>query len=251
MRRTSDLSRRSAALLLLAAPWGLRAAAAPPAGDAAAAALLARVDAVSRVPDAHLVLDVKVTDARGDTATRVIEIWQQGDARRLVKMVEPARLRGVGLLVNGDDIHLFLPAYPPARRVTGSGKADAFLGTDFAVEDLARTAWAPGHVARTEPVSPSGDRALRLTPTGGGPDILLTVGDDDVIRSATHFDAGGAPRRRIGFSDVRAVHGVLLAHRMLVEDLRARRRTEASLRSAAVGQGVDPSRFTLASLESP
>ncbi len=46
-------------------------------------------------------------------------------------------------------------------------------------------------------------------------------------------------------------NGAMLAHRMLVEDLRARRRTEATLRSATVGQGVDPARFTLATLESP
>jgi hypothetical protein len=250
MSATFAFSRRTALLAIAAGLTGLHAIAAP-AADPAAAALLARVDAVSRVPDAHLVLDVRVTDARGDTATRVIEIWQQGDDRRLVKMVEPARLKGVGLLVRGDDLHLFLPAYPPARRVTGSGRADAFLGTDFAVEDLARTAWAPNHRARFDPPAPDGGRALRLTPNGGGPDVLLTVGEDDVIRSATHFDAGGAPRRRIVFSDVRAVNGAMLAHRMLVEDLRARRRTEATLRSATVGQGVDPARFTLATLESP
>ena len=109
------------------------------AADEAGDTWLTRIDKTARVDDAHLVLDVEVTDAKGRTNPRTIEIWQKGDERRLVRMVAPARLAGIGLLVSpGEKTHLYLPQYPPARLVVGSKRADAFMGTDFAIEDLSR-----------------------------------------------------------------------------------------------------------------
>ena len=91
---------------------------------------------------------MNVTDARGRTHPRTIEIWQKGDDRRLVRMIAPARLSGIGLLVSpGETTHLFLPQYPPARRVVGSKRADAFMGTDFAVEDLSRLTYGDTYSA--------------------------------------------------------------------------------------------------------
>ena len=60
---------------------------------------------------------------------------QTGDHSRLVRL-SSARLKGVGLLVTEEDnLHLFLPQYPPARRVLTV--IVLTFGTDFAVDDLA------------------------------------------------------------------------------------------------------------------
>ena len=48
-----------------------------------------------------------------------------------------------------------LPQYPPSRRVVGSSRADSFMGTDFAIDDLARLSYAQTYHAEIK------DQSLR------------------------------------------------------------------------------------------
>lgn len=240
-------SRALGMLLSLGVFFGSTHAHADEAGDA----WLARIDETSRVSDAHLVLDITVEDSRNGPQKRTLEIWQRGDDQRLVRLTAPQRLAGVGLLVtHGDVLHLFLPAYPPARRVTGSGRGDAFLGTDFALEDLSRLRYASAYsavVGGTE-----GDLTrLDLTPNDGKGAVRLWVGADAVVRRIEHDDRKGRTVRRLELGDIRPVGGVPLAHQLSVTDLVRERKTSAVIRAATVGEGVDEERFTVTWLERP
>jgi len=214
---------------------------------------LSRIDAAASVEDAHMLLDLVVTDSSGEQATREIEIWQSGDEQRLVRMTAPARLKGVGLLVtHGDALHLFLPRYPPARRVVGNSRADAFMGTDFAIDDLSRLQLADDYEA--EVLGEDGDLTrLLLNPTARDDETSLKiwVGSDNVIRKLEHLDADGAPTRRITMTEIQDVGGVMLAHDLMVEDLQRFRTTRATLRNVTVNQGVDEGLFTVSNLENP
>ncbi len=219
--------------------------------DDAGDAWLRRIDETGAVTDAHLVLDVTVADARNDAQQRTLEIWQRGADERLVRLTAPRRLAGVGLLVtHGDVLHLFLPAYPPARRVTGSGRGDAFLGTDFALEDLSRLRYSDAYTATVGGIEGDLTR-LDLTPTDGKGAVRLWVGADAVVRRIEHDDKKGRTVRRLTLDDVRTVGGVPLAHHLTVTDLLRDRRTEAVIREATVGAGVEAERFTVTWLERP
>lgn len=217
------------------------------------AAWLSHIDAAAAVQDAHMTLELTVTDPRGESASRTIEIWQRGDSQRLVRMTAPSRLRGVGLLVtHGETLHLFLPQFPPARRVVGSSRADAFLGTDFAVDDLARIRYTGAYTAAVAGTEGALTR-LTLTPLQktGDAQILAWVGADGVVRRLDHLDGKGQVTRRLTMSDVREEGGVPLAHRLEVQDLVRGRSTVAVLQSAAINQGLPETLFTVANLESP
>ena len=237
---------------LLGAIWllvAIPAAAAPETG----ADWLDHIDEVARVDDAHMVLELTVTDARGEQAARTIEIWQKGEDKRLVRMAEPTRLKGVGLLVtHGDALHLFLPQYPPARRVVGNKRADAFMGTDFAVDDLARIGFADDYAAEIVGVEEDLTR-LTLTPRldTGDAAVEIWVGDDGVIRRLDHIDKRGEVTRRLTMSDVRAEGETPLAHRMEVVDLKRSRSTVAVLQAADLNQGLSDELFTVSALENP
>ena len=214
---------------------------------------LGHIDSVARVDDAHMVLELTVTDSRGEQAGRTIEIWQKGDDKRIVRMVEPTRLKGVGLLVtHGDALHLFLPQYPPARRVIGSKRADAFMGTDFAVDDLARIGFAEDYDAEIIGAE-DGLTRLKLTPRvdTGSAQVDLWVGEDGVIRRLDHLDKRGAVTRRLTMDDVRLEGETLLAHRLEVVDLKRTRSTVAVLQSAVLEQGLSDELFTVSALENP
>jgi hypothetical protein len=216
---------------------------------------LRRIDTATKVDDAHVILDIIVTDKRGQTAPRTLEIWQKGTDHRLVRMKAPARLAGVGLLVRpGDSLHLFLPAYPPARRVVGSNRSDAFMGTDFAMEDLSRMTWADRFEA--DVVAVEADHThLKLIPREdtGDAEVHLWVGPNDeaVVRRVEHIDAKGRLSRRLTMAEFRTVGGVPMAHQIKVEDLIRSRTTEASIRAVEVGAGVSDQVFTVTALEQP
>ena len=220
---------------------------ADPAGDA----WLERIDKTAHIEEAHLVLALTVTDARGRTHARTIEIWQKGDTHRLVRMVAPARLAGIGLLVSpGGQTHLFLPQYPPARRVIGSKRADAFMGTDFAIEDLSRLTYADAYTATVQ------DEADDLTHLVLHPidapeaaHIDLWVGPDSVVRRVAHHDANGRISRTLELSDVRDVAGVRLPHQIRVHDTQRNRVTHAQIQHIDTDAGIDDAIFSVTQLE--
>ena len=219
--------------------------------DAAGDEWLARVDETARVEDAHLLLDVTVTDAKGRKSPRTIEIWQKGDDRRLVRMVAPARLAGIGLLVSpGEKTHLYLPQYPPARLVVGSKRADAFMGTDFAIEDLSRLTYADTYTAI---VGADEDGLTQLVLTHKtDPKAAPThiwVDQDAVVHRVVHFDAKGSPARALEMADIRPVASAMLPHHIRVTDSKRGRVTEAHIQQIRVGSGIEDAMFSVTQLE--
>lgn len=218
---------------------------------------LAQADAAaSPADDTHVVMEVQLTDSKGREATRTMEIWQKGADRRMVRLTEPPRLAGVGLLVGADDVvHLYLPSYDRTRRVIGDQRGDAFMGTDISMEDLARTAFADEYSA--ELVSEDADKVvLMLTPLDPKAHehvrsrLELRAGDQ-LWTTLEHLDAQGQPLRRVTLGDFREVDGYQFAHSMKVEDLERQRVTEATATEVAFDRGLDDELFTLTNLSRP
>jgi outer membrane lipoprotein-sorting protein len=212
---------------------------------------LARIDQAAKVKDAHLILDVRVTDSRGRTHPRTIEIWQKGDDKRLVRMISPARLAGIGLLVTpGDTTHLFLPQYPPAKRIVGSKKADAFMGTDFAIEDLSRMTYGQSYTA-TLGGEHNGLTQLILKSSVDRDERNkhLWVDQHAIIHRVEHLDDSGAPTRTLDMSDVREVGPLKIPHHIRVTDLKRNRVTEASIIQIDVDSGIQDAIFSVTQLE--
>jgi len=226
----------------------------PAQADEAGEGWLRRIDSAAAVSDAHLRLALQVTDSRGKTAAREIEIWQKGTDKRLVRMVSPARLKGVGLLVGAQDmLHLFLPSYPPSRRVIGSKRADAFMGTDFAIEDLSRMTYVGRFDAAVMGTEGPHTR-LELTPTGGDQptqQIWVASSGVPVVHRIDHLDEGGAVSRRLNMDDFRAVGGTHIAHQMTVLDLARSRSTQAEVVQIEIGTELQDRIFTVTHLERP
>lgn len=212
---------------------------------------LDRIDRTARVASAHLVLDVVVTDSRGRQNPRTIEVWQKGDDKRLVRMVAPARLAGIGLLVSpGEKTHLFLPQYPPARLVVGSKRADAFMGTDFAIEDLSRLTYSSTYTAtlgETDGDLTQLTLSQRVDP--GAPKTHLWVDDDAVVKRVVHLDKDGNALRELNLSDVQRVGAALLAHTIEVKDTKKGRTTRARIREISVDADIDDAMFSVTELE--
>ena len=221
---------------------------------------LAEMDAsAARTADAHVVLDVTVVDKRGGEASRTMEVWQKGTHKRMVRLTAPARLAGVSLLLSEDTVHLYLPAYGRARRVIGEQRGDAFLGTDFSVEDLSRITFADAFTAELQGVA-DGYADLLLTPRSPDehPDAALRVRvreADALPTRIDHLDASGAVTRRVTMGDFRDVpageSARAMAHQMEVEDLAGGRRSRAQITAVTLDQGLGDALFTTTALMRP
>ncbi len=218
---------------------------------------LAQVDtAASPADDTHVVMQVAMKDSKGREVSRTMEIWQKGSDKRLVRLTDPPRLAGVGLLVGADDVvHLYLPSYDRTRRVIGDQRGDAFMGTDISMEDLARTSFAEEYTA--ELVSEGAEQVeLMLTPIdpkahSHAKSRLVLRTADQLWTRLEHLDADGATLRRVELSDFRQVDGYQFAHTMQVDDLERERTTTATATEVAFDSGLDDELFTVTSLSRP
>lgn len=219
-----------------------------------AAAILARVDAAAaRSADVTTTLEIVIHDGRGNESQRVLRVWQKGDDRRLVQFLEPARVAGVGLLATGEDtIHLYLPTYERTRRVSGKARGDAFMGTNFSVDELTRMGFADEYTASVM-AEDEMHVQLRLDPIVPGDHTHAHVWmwvrrEDDLFDRLDYFDHDGEVYRRLTLDDVRLQGEHPVAHHIEIENLRTGRKTVAMVRDVTFDTGLEDERFTTRSL---
>lgn len=134
------------AIIVLAAALcpTLFAPAAPAAGERLdGRAVMERLDDSQRT-EGHYAEGLVTVEEKGRTREKAWREWRLGwgaDARGLVQFLEPAEVRGVGLLTIGhsgrpDEQWFYAPAMDRHRRIARVEKSTRFLGTHFTFEDL-------------------------------------------------------------------------------------------------------------------
>jgi hypothetical protein len=203
--------------------------------------------------DAQLRLEVSVEKGNGKTVQRSLEVWQRGQKERKVRMTAPARLAGVTLLVVEDgSIYSYLPAYRRSRRVVGDQRGDAFMGTDFSMEDLSRLGFAEEFTA--EVVSSTATQTeLLLTALDSSahryPKLRIQADNQTFLPTLIeHLDEAGIAHRRLILDDVRPVNGHPFAFRIQLEDLDRKRHCTAIVQQIQVDQGLDDRHFQVSEL---
>ncbi len=89
---------------------------------------------------------MRLLDKEGkEEGKRKMRVWFKSqtddDAKLMIKFMEPANIRGTGLLTileksKDPDQWLYLPAYKKIRRVKSGNESESFLGTDFTMADI-------------------------------------------------------------------------------------------------------------------
>lgn len=179
------------------------------------------------VPSEIARLNMHLHDRKGRVRKRamVTHVKQdaQGNNRILLKFLEPADIRNVGLLTweqgegKKDDQWLYLPAAGRVKRIAGATKRSQFMGTDLAYEDLqpenlSRNTYSvkgsetlDGKVCWVVEALPAGkeDRSQ----TGYGRRVLWIRKDDLVTVKAAFYNHGGTLVKTARFDDVVKIAG--------------------------------------------
>jgi hypothetical protein len=88
--------------------------------------------------------EMMLVDGKGNEQARVLKFLTKEDADGrdfLAVFLEPDDVRGTALLAKMPDrgkseLYLYLPAAGAMQRISGAGKKNAFMGSDFTFEDL-------------------------------------------------------------------------------------------------------------------
>lgn len=252
---------------------GLLVALALALGAEAAPALTGRevmdnVDKRNRAQDEVFTSKMTIISARGIQRERELithlKAAEGDDDKTLMRFLAPADVKGAGLLIiedGADDTQwLYLPSLRKTRRIAGSAKANAFMGSTFSnydmrTENLAIHAYElkgevehDGRPCYVVFATPKDDDAAETT--GYGRRELLVDKERWVVLKCSFFDRELKPLKTALASGFHQVDGLWREGAIACENVDGER-TVMEHTSREVNTGIADSAFTKRELESP
>lgn len=241
MRASKSVVVVLAAVLGLALPAG----AVPDGADRPdGRAVMQRLDDSQRTESQYAEGLVTVED-KGRVREKAWREWRLGwgaEARGLVQFLEPAEVRGVGLLTLGhaaraDEQWFYAPAMDRHRRIARIEKSTRFLGTHFTYEDMQPRDIDDHDYRRLDDAEVEGEPCYRIE-ARPRPEtesqyskLIFWIRRDPLVTVRVEGYVDGKLRRTFRASDVRTVEGIATAHRWEVDDEKRSGRTTLVLRN--------------------
>jgi hypothetical protein len=185
---------------------------------------------------------------------------EAGLSKSLVRFMAPAELRGAGFLQvqhkdADDDRYLYLPDLGRARRISGSVRTSAFMGTDFSYADLDRRDLREGAAAFTKDETVDGRPCYGVVVTPSRKDsdysrIELAIARDTFLPLRMKmFDRAGVLWKQFHAEQTRRVDGQWFITRSTMADEVHGHRTLLILDEVAVRNVFPDGLFSVKSLE--
>ena len=203
-----------------------------------------------------------VVEEKGKTKSKSWRSWHLGwgaDAKGLIQFLEPAEVKGVGLLTISRaglpaEQWFYAPAIDRDRRVAKQEKSTRFLGTHFTYEDMEERA-IDGYAYTLEgEEAVAGAPCFKVTavPVPGKESqyskLVFWVLEDRYVTIRIEAYVAGEKRRLFEGADVRDVSGVPIVHSWTLTDTKREGTTRLTLANVKINPGVDPSIFTVAGM---
>jgi outer membrane lipoprotein-sorting protein len=234
-----------------------KAAAAPAKPSSAQLqALLTQVDDSGRSNSSHVMMSMRVKTKRFARAMKM-ETWSKGKEHSLIRLLEPAKDRGVATLKVGDKLWNYLPNTDRVMRVPSAMMSGAWMGSHISNDDLVKEyrlsedytfALAPGSKAVG-----SDQYTIRCTPKPATPVVWgyvdVSVRADGVPLKQEFFSEKGKKVRTMTYSEIKEVSGIKVPHKMVIKpEDKPNEFTEMVFHTMELDIAVDESLFSLQSL---
>jgi hypothetical protein len=220
------------------------------------AELLTLVDDSARGESSQATIEMKVKTRRYTRSMRM-EVWSKGSERSLIRILEPAKDRGVATLKVNKDLWNYLPNADRTMRVPSAMMSGSWMGSHFSNDDLVREsrlsedytyALAPGS-------APLGSRqvSIRCTPKADTPVVWGYV---DVVTSSAgvpvrqdFYSEKGVKVRTFSYGDLKTIGGQRVPMRMTVAvHGKPNESTEIIFHDLKLDPALDDSLFSLQAL---
>jgi outer membrane lipoprotein-sorting protein len=201
-------------------------------------------------------------EEKGKTKSKAWRSWRLGwgpDAKGLIQFLEPAEVKGVGLLTisyagKPSDQWFYAPVIDRDRRVAKQEKSTRFLGTHFTYEDMEERD-VDAYTYTLDGEEPVGGAACFKVTAVPKPDeesqyskLVFWVLEDRFVTIRVETYVTGEKRRLFEGSDVRDVAGIPIVHKWSLTDTKRGGVTRLTLENVRVNPPVDGSIFTVAGM---
>jgi hypothetical protein len=158
----------------------------------------------------------------------LLEAWSRGDEEFLVRILEPAKDRGVATLKSGEDIWNYLPRVDRTIKIPSSLMGEGWMGSHLTNDDLVKESRVERDYdfsllerrrveGETRLVIEAVPRPEAAVVWGR---IVYEIGEELLLpRETVYYDEEGRERRRMRFGQVRDLGGKRLPTRVEVTPL--------------------------------
>jgi outer membrane lipoprotein-sorting protein len=218
--------------------------------------LMEMLDGLQRTEDRYAEGLVSVEN-KGRVREKAWREWRLGwgaEAKGLVQFLEPAEVRGVGLLTIGhrerdEEQWFYTPAIDRQRRIARLEKSTRFLGTHFTYEDMQPQDIDEYEYRRLDDGERDGALCYRIE-ARPRPEtesqysrLVYWLPTEQLVILRSEAYVGGELRRTFQASEVRVVDGIATPHQWVVEDTQRSGRTTLVLRNVRYRLGLSEELF--------
>jgi len=251
---------KGAALVLLSAVIAatpLRSEAPPKDGHA----VMAEADKRRRTATEYSEGLITVVE-KGKTKTKSWRSWRigwGGEAKGLIQFLEPAEVKGVGLLTishagKPSEQWFYAPAIDRDRRVAQQEKTTRFLGTHFTYEDMEERQLDAYTYTLDGEEDLDGQRCYKVTgvPNPGEESqyakLVFWVLADRFVTIQVHGYVGAELRRIFHGSNITDESGVALVHTWVLSDSKREGTTTLALQNVRMNPRLEENLFTVTAM---
>jgi outer membrane lipoprotein-sorting protein len=141
------------------------------------------------------------------------------------------------------------------RRITGSGKNDSFMGTDFTYEDMGSRSLNKDDftLQREEAVEGAPCWVVEARPKDSkdpyGRRVIRVRKDSSVLAAVDYYDRQGRLLKTLRVSGIRQIDGIWTAQKMEMTNVQDKHSTVINISDIRFNTPLEDSLFTVANLE--
>jgi outer membrane lipoprotein-sorting protein len=259
MKRTSKFTALAVVLLLFTG------AAALPGQTPNGYDIMKQVDERYTGDTAQYRLAMTLISGRGAPRVREVSYYfkDYGDTEKVLMFFNsPRDVAGTGYLSfsyddesKDDDIWLYLPAIKRVRRITGSGKNDSFMGTDFTYEDMGSRSLGKDDFTLRGEEAVDGDPCWVVEAKAKdakdpyGRRVIKVRQDSYVIAAVDYYDRQDRLLKTLRVSGVSQIDGIWTARKMEMTNAQDKHSTTIEMSEIRFNLPLDDSVFAVTTLE--
>ena len=253
-------SRRTAGALALLAVLFLQTAPSAHAQEPSAREILDRVETLLWGKTVQGDYEMTITTPRWQR-TLALRAWMERPKRSFVRILAPAKEKGIGSLRIGAEMWNYLPNVERTIKIPPSMMLQPWMGSDFTNDDLVKSSSIvddyTSRILREETAAGAPAYVLELIPKPGAAvvwgKIVYWVGKRDFVPLKEEFyDERGELVRVFTFSEVRPTGGRAIPTRWEIRPSdKPGNMTVMVVKSALYDRPIDPEIFTQRNLQKP
>jgi outer membrane lipoprotein-sorting protein len=176
--------------------------------------LLDRIDDLFRGTSSEATLSMHIKTSSWERNLK-LSVKSQGKDKALIKILEPAKEKGITTLRVGDNLWNYLPKVDRTIKVPAAMMSSSWMGSHFTNDDLVKESRLTDDYDATVTTRPQDHKGLwviTLVPKPNAPVVwgkLVAKVDaaDELPTEETYYDEKGKLVRTLTFSDVKTIDG--------------------------------------------